>query len=52
MRREGEKTGSVLHLVGDCYTALPGVEDDQLVGLSVGVHDDLEVAFVLFTAAV
>lgn len=40
------------YLVGDCYTALPGVKDGELVGLGVGVHDDLEVVLVLFAAAV
>lgn len=36
--------------VGD--TVLPGVEDDKLVGLRVGVHDRLQVFFVFFAAFV
>ena len=40
------------YLVGDRHTALPGIEDGELVGLRVGVHDDLEEALILFTAAV
>lgn len=43
---------SVLHLVGDGHAALSGIKDGELVGLSVGVHDDLEKAFVFFTATV
>lgn len=42
----------VLYLVGDCYTTLPGIKDGEFVGLGVGIHDDLEEAFVLFTATV
>ena len=40
------------YLVGDCHTALPGVKDGELVGLRIGVHDDLEEALILFTAAI
>lgn len=40
------------HLVSDGNTALPSIEDGQLVGLSVGVHDDLQEALVLLAAAV
>lgn len=43
---------SVLHLVGDGHAALSGIKDGELVGLSVGVHDDLEKAFIFFTATV
>lgn len=41
-----------LYLVGDCHTALTGIKDGELVGLGVGIHDDLKEAFVLFTATV
>lgn len=41
-----------LYLVGNCDTTLPGIKDGELVGLGIGVHDDLEEAFVLFTATV
>lgn len=41
-----------MYLVGVGHTALSGIEDSQFVGLSVGVHDDLEEALVLFAAAV
>ena len=37
-------------LVSSCVDAGPGVEDEELVGLSVGVHDGLEVLLVLFAA--
>lgn len=40
------------YLVGVCDATLPCIEDDELVGLGVGVHDGLKVALVLFAAAV
>lgn len=62
VRSEGEKTGKidlsvclnmpVLYLVGNGYSTLPGIKDGELVGLGVGVHDDLEEAFILFTATI
>lgn len=42
----------MLHLVADGHTALSGIKDGELVGLSVSVHDDLEEALVFFAAAV
>lgn len=42
----------VLHLAGQGFTGLTRIEDGELVGLRVGVHDDLEEALVLFAAAV
>ena len=42
----------VLYLVGDSHTTLPGIKDGELVGLGIGIHDDLEEAFVLFTATI
>lgn len=51
-RSEGWMEGMQPHLVGDGNAALPCVKDGQLVGLSVGVHDDLQEALVLLAAAV
>lgn len=51
--RRGERLSLPLfYLVGTSNATLTGIEDGELVRLSVGVHDDLEEAFVLFTAAI
>lgn len=42
----------LLYLVGHGHAALSGIEDGELMRLSVGVHDDLEEAFILFAAAI
>lgn len=55
LRRTSPRTlrlETLLHLVGDGHAALPGIKDGEFVGLSVGVHDDLEKTFVFFTATI
>ena len=41
-----------LNLVSDCHTTLPGIKDGEFMGLGVCIHDDLEEAFILFTATI
>lgn len=42
----------LLYLVGNGYATLSGIKDGEFVRLSVGIHDDLEEAFVLLTATI
>lgn len=42
----------LLYLVVHGHAALSRIEDAELVRLSIGVHDDLEEAFILFAAAI
>lgn len=49
---EGHFYQPLLYLVAYGNAALSGIEDGELMRLSVGVHDDLEKAFILFTAAI
>lgn len=52
-RRGKDSRGSVsTYLVGHGHAALPCIKDGELMRLSVSIHDNLEEAFILFTAAI
>lgn len=38
----------ITYLVGSSIDARPGIEDEELVGLSIGIHDGLEVLLIVF----